>query len=251
LDKPKKSSGKDKFGVECEYETVPGGVEFFQPKNVKSKKGGFYEFQFRNMKKGKVPSNDWEMKKKILNVEATGYFKLIEDDSDVSMKLRGGHHSNNGKDSARCYIFQLFSNGSSENNFAKEYPHGSGKKFYTFKSIKPKFKLGSIKNKWVGFKGAIYNVEEDGRKAVKCECYVDLKGVKGDDDKKPGKQEWKKWYEITDKGNLSKHKKRKEPWLTLQKNSKVNFRLDGFRAGKGNGTKKDWFKFISAREILK
>lgn len=40
-----------------------------------------------------TPSNDIHVKKGILNVEAGGYFKLVDGIEDVAVKLRGGHHS--------------------------------------------------------------------------------------------------------------------------------------------------------------
>ena len=112
----------------------------------------------------------------------------------TSIKLRGGHHSDDGDDSARCYIFRV--EGDGEKNFGKEFPHNNGKG-YSWHTIDIEFSIGSpssLRDKWIGIKGITYN-RGDG---VQCECYLDLDGIDSNGQFDPQRQNWKKWYSILD-----------------------------------------------------
>jgi len=268
-------ASKDKFNVNCVYPTKTGGIEVFiptsRPQGVSEQdfNSGKYDsvdyFQWLNRTRhvmGNVrPSNDMHFKKGILNLEATGYFKFVNGIDDVAIKLRGGHHSGSKKDdSARCYVFRV--QGDGENNFAKEYPHdgGNGYSHHKIHTNIPIGKREELKGKWIGIKGIIWN---NGNDDVRCECWVDQHGINDKGEFEPEIQKWELWYELVDKDgkfgeNNDKHKT-KTVWTTLQKNSTVQFRVDGekknmkYYAGDfddENGNHHPaTFKFLSAREI--
>ena len=266
---------RDKFNVKCIHQTKSDGIELFiptsKPQGISEMafNAGKYDssdyFQWLNRTRhvmGNVrPSNDMHFKKGILNVEATGYFKFVNGIDDVAIKLRGGHHSTSPEvDSARCYIFRI--QGDGENNFAKEYPHKNGQG-YSHHKIATKFKIGERKDlqgKWLGIKGIIWN---EGADKVHCQCWIDLHGINENDEFEPNNQVWDLWYELVDTdgkfGEDNNKHKTASVWTTLQKNSTVQFRVDGEKNSMkyfaGNFTDEDGedhnatFKFLSAREI--
>ena len=265
---------RDRFGVKCIHPTKNGGVEVFaptsKPQGVSEKafNAGKYDsidyFQWLNRTRhvmGTVrPSNDLHFKKEILNLEATGYFKFVDGIDDVAIKLRGGHHSSSPKDtSARCYIFRIQADG--KNNFAKEYPHNNGKG-YSHHKIETRFKIGSRKDlegKWLGIKGIVWN---EGGDKVHCQCWIDFRGINENGEFEPDQQLWDLWYELVDVkdrfGEDNDDHKTASVWTTVQKNSTVQFRIDGekrsmkYYAGdfdEDGKARKATFKFLSAREI--
>jgi hypothetical protein len=246
----------DKFNVWCKYQTKNNN-EIYMPSNLTQDKQTIGEyFQYINRTRGisgkNTSSNDMHFEKGILNVEVTGYFKVIKDMDDISVKLRGGHHSDDGDDSARCYIFRVGADGKGK-NFAKEYPHrGNG---YSWRTLPVQFNPGSFEGKWVGIKAITWN---EGNDKVHCECYLDLDGVDGQGKFDPQKQNWKLWYNIVDEGKEgvygedNKDHQTRAAWVDLQKNSTIQFRVDA-QIGKtmkysykGNDVT---FQLLSVREI--
>jgi hypothetical protein len=124
--------------------------------------------------------SDWK------NVEITGYFKPLttEGYNDISLVSRSVRHSTNVNDGC---------GGSSYHNNI-----GIGNGTFRFKKemwhvdymITPYYNtsIGSIMNKWIGFKGIIYNLANN---SLKLESYVD----------KDANNKWIKVAELVDNGN--------------------------------------------------
>ena len=246
----------DRFGVWTRYPTKNNN-EFYMPSKLSKNKEKIGEYsqdinRIRGISGKDTSSNDMHFHKEILNVEATGYFKVIKNMDDVTVKLRGGHHSDKGdeKESARCYIFRIGANGKG-NAFGKEYPHNNGKG-YTWGTLDVK-PLDSLQNKWVGIKAITWN---EGNDKVHCECYLDFDGVDEQGKFDPQKQNWKLRFDVVDEdskfGKDNEDHQTKAAWTDLQKNSSIQFRVD---AKNGKTMKYSYtgnditFQLLSVREI--
>jgi len=127
---------------------------------------------------------DWK------NVEITGYIKLNNnnipiDEGRFTWYNRGGHHTEGEPCEGVAYKGDLFFSG--DNRFAKEQWHVS----YFFTEIENN--LNSIKDKWIGYKFIVYNLEkqsDSSKTIVKMESWIDYNN--------DGK--WLKINEYTDKG---------------------------------------------------
>jgi hypothetical protein len=185
-----------------------------------------------------------------LNQEVTIYLKLPKLNSEyykhrpvigpcasgsgLSIKLRGGGHSDNGDGSARCYIFHFEYEGNNNcNNFQKETPHPE----YAKHTVPTDFNDQDWvdPNKWVGFKAVTIN-ENTG---VRCEAYIDYGGIING----VPTNRWQKWYSILDTGQYGGHSKPKTipPFKTANGNV-TQFRMDNA----DRGTKS---RFASVREV--
>jgi hypothetical protein len=112
--------------------------------------------------------NDWK------NVEMTGYIKVNSFESDEKFQWfnRGGiHYDTDSPNSKPCegvgYKGNLFFSGNTR--FAKEQWH-----------VSYNFTIGhaateSLEGRWVGYKYIVYNVEVDGKPAVKLENWLDTR----------------------------------------------------------------------------
>ena len=246
----------DRFGVWTKYLTKDNN-EFYMPSNLTKDKEKIGEYsqdinRIRRISGKKTSSNDMHFHKEILNVEATGYFKIIKNMDDISVKLRGGHHSDKGdeNESARCYVFRFGADGKGK-NFGKEYPHKNGEGYtWSTLDVKP---LDSLQNKWIGIKAITWN---EGNDKVHCECYLDFDGIDQQGKFDPQKQKWKLRYDVVDEdgkfGEDNKDHKTKAAWTDLQKNSSIQFRVDAKNGKtmkysyKGNDIT---FQLLSVREI--
>lgn len=244
----------DRFGVWGKYPTKDNN-EFYMPLNLTKDRQEIGEYsqdinRIRGIGGKKTSSNDMHFHIKILNVEATGYFKVIKNMDDISIKLRGGHHSNAGDDSARCYVFRIGADGKGK-NFAKEYPHKNGKG-YSWHTLEVE-SLESLEDKWIGIKAITWN---EGNDKVHCECYLDFDGVSEQGNFDTKKQNWKLRYDVVDEdgkfGEDNKDHKTSAAWTTLQEKSSIQFRVD---ARNGRTMKYSYkenaitFQLLSAREI--
>lgn len=154
--------------------------------------------------------------------------------SGLSIKLRGGGHSNSDKNSARCYIFHFEYEGNKNcTNFQKEYPHPTYAKHTVPTNFDAQHWVDS--NKWVGFKTVTIN-ENDG---VRCEAYIDYGGII---DGRPSNQ-WQRWYSILDTGQYGHLRKPGtiSPYTAANGNI-TQFRLD-------NVDKNTRSRFASVREV--
>ncbi len=119
--------------------------------------------------------NDWR------DIEITGYLKLNAQGGGTTgasgsllgghytFYARGGHHSGSGAPTgceATSYHGEWDYVGTTR--FAKEQWHVS----YVFTPHKPA--TDSIVGKWVGFKTIMYNIQQNGKTAVKVEVWVDV-----------------------------------------------------------------------------
>jgi hypothetical protein len=129
--------------------------------------------------------NDWK------NVELTGYVKVNSGQSgeNFAWYARGGRHTGSGSPEGCegvAYKPDLFYDG--RVRFAKEQWHVS----YDFTDHKRA--MASIEDRWVGFKGIMWNMEQNGETVVKMEIWVD----KNEDGRQDGP--WVKVDENIDSG---------------------------------------------------
>ncbi len=154
--------------------------------------------------------------------------------SGLSVKLRGGGHSDSGDGSARCYIIHFEYEGNNNcKNFQKEAPHPK----YAKHTVPTEFEAQNWvnPNNWVGFKAVTIN-EGNG---VRCEAYIDYGGII---DGRPANQ-WRKWYSILDAGQFGGPSKPNTipPFRTTNGNV-TQFRMD-------NADRDTKARFASVREI--
>jgi hypothetical protein len=139
--------------------------------------------------------NDWR------DVEITGYVKLNKQGGDVrgaSGSLLGGHYTwyaRGGKHIGQgsplgCEATSYHADWAyaGKTRFAKEQWHVS----YVFTPYKPS--TDSIAGKWVGFKTIMYNIQQNGKTAVKMEIWVDANN----------NGNWLKVNEFVDSGGFGK-----------------------------------------------
>ena len=135
---------------------------------------------------------DWK------NVEITGYIKLNHytippDDGKFTWYNRGGHHSESNPCEGVGYKGSIYFSG--DTKFSKEQWHVS----YVFSDIKKA--AGPIKEKWIGYKFIIYNLEnpeDPSQTVVKMESWLDPRNDGN----------WIKVDEHTDTGNWGKSGKK-------------------------------------------
>jgi hypothetical protein len=209
-------SAVDKFGVRMLYPTKQGGEEWFlnmenptndnrfDPKGsiTKNPDGswkmqsdkvrmnvftstGYDQNKISSTNHGQLSSkgymlspNDWK------EVEITGYVKVnsIDADDNFAWYARGGKHGDSDSCEGVSYKGDLFYSGKAQ--VAKEQLHVNYDKSEEVQVI------DSIQGKWVGFKFVIYNVEQNGKTAVKMENWVD----------RAGDGNWAKIFDIVDSG---------------------------------------------------
>ena len=168
--------------------------------NVKSSKvrygvytsAGYDPEQIDTLNHGTIAQNGFmQSAKDWKNVEMTGYVKVNSGQSgeNFAWYARGGRHTGSGNPEGCegvAYKPALFYDG--RVRFAKEQWHVS----YDFTDHKNA--MSSIEDKWVGFKGIMWNMVQNGETVVKMEIWVD----KNEDGKQDGP--WVKVDENTDAG---------------------------------------------------
>jgi hypothetical protein len=209
-------SAVDKFGVRMLYPTKQGGEEWFidtedptadsrfDPKaSITKNPDGSWKMQSDKVRmnvftstgydenkilstnhgqllgKGYMLSpNDWK------DVEITGYVKVnsISADDNFAWYARGGKHGDSDSCEGVSYKGDLFYSGKAQ--VAKEQLH------VNYDKSEEKQVIDSIQGKWAGFKFVMYNVEKNGKTAVKMENWVD----------RAGDGNWAKVFEIVDSG---------------------------------------------------
>lgn len=125
----------------------------------------------------------WDLSQPPINLEATGYFKGPGGD-DVSVKLRGGRHTDENDMWGCCYILQIPTGGGNP-SMQTECPHPSG---YEDCSITSQNRAMGI-NQWRGVKAIAYNRGN----TVHLELWED----RGNSDNRPA-NEWVKLFEVDD-----------------------------------------------------
>ena len=123
---------------------------------------------------------DWK------NVEITGYFKPLASEgyNDISLVSRSVRHSTNVDEGCGGSSYH---NNIGINNGAFRFKK---EQWHVDYMITPYFNItiGSIMNKWVGFKGIVYNLPNG---SVKLESYID----------KDDNNQWMEVAELLDRGN--------------------------------------------------
>lgn len=202
--------GKDPFGVREIYQTKQGGEEWFMNMNnlisdprlftrtdqsqFSKNPDGSWKVGPTNNDQGRLhiytPSgyhqnlittynemqlaakgymqspNDWK------NVEMTGYVKLNaykQMDHAFVWQIRGGHHSTSFSCEGTAYKGNI--NYVGQTRFQKEQWHPS----YFTTSWKNTALAPDPRGKWFGFKYIVYNIQQNGKPAVKMENWLDAK----------------------------------------------------------------------------
>lgn len=209
-------SAVDRFGVRMLYPTKQGGEEWFidmqnptsdgrfDPKasiaknpdgswKMPSDKVRMNVFTSTGYDQNKIPStnhaqltskgymlspNDWK------DVEITGYVKVnsISADDNFAWYARGGKHGDSDGCEGVSYKGDLFYSGKAQ--VAKEQLH------VNYDKSEEKQAVDSIQGKWVGFKFVMYNIQQNGKNAVRMESWVD----------QANDGNWAKVFEIVDSG---------------------------------------------------
>jgi len=191
---------EDPFGIEKIYPTKSGGEEWFMdmtdgrdsrssPPSMTKNSDGSFEVTSSQVRYGTFTSsgyddddietldhgeiaengymqspNDWR------DVEMTGYVKVNSGDSDENFAwyARGGRHTGSGSpEGCEGVAYKADLGYDGRVRFAKEQWHVS----YVFTDHKRA--MSSIEGEWVGFKGIMYNIQENGETAVKMEIWLD------------------------------------------------------------------------------
>jgi F5/8 type C domain len=215
-------SGSDPFGIEEIYPTKPGSEddEWFmdmsdgqdprsRPPSLSKNSDGSFKVTSSQVRYGVFTTSgynpdDVELDHAVLaqrgymqspndwrDVELTGYVKVNSGQSDENFAwyARGGRHTGGGSPEG-CEGSSIKADLGYDGRvrFAKEQWHVS----YVFTDHKRP--MSSIEDRWVGFKGIMYNIEQNGETAVKMEIWVD----KNEDGNEDGP--WEKVDENIDAG---------------------------------------------------
>jgi F5/8 type C domain len=196
---PSPGTGSDQFGIKKIYPTKANGEEWFMdmsdgqdsrsrpPSMTKNSDGSFKvtssQVRYNVFTSAGYNPDEIELDHGILadrgymqspedwrDVELTGYVKVNSGDSgeNFAWYARGGRHTGSGNPEGcegSSIKSDLFYDG--RVRFAKEQWHVS----YVFTDHKRP--VNSIEDRWVGFKGIMYNIEQNGETAVKMEIWVD------------------------------------------------------------------------------
>ena len=210
----------DKFGIKKIYPTKAGGEEWFmdmtdgqdprsRPPSMTKNPDGSFKVTSSQVRYGVFTSSGYKPDEVVLdhgilaqrgymqspndwkNVELTGYVKVNSGQSgeNFAWYARGGRHTGSGNPEGcegSAYKPDLFYDG--RVRFAKEQWHVS----YVFTDHKRP--MDSIEDRWVGFKGIMWNMEQNGETVVKMEIWVD----NNEDSKQDGP--WVKVDENIDSG---------------------------------------------------
>jgi hypothetical protein len=211
----------DPFGIQKIYPTKAGGEEWFMdmtdgkdprsspPSLTKNSDGsfkvgsskvrygvfttdGYNPGQIDTLDHGTIAQNGYmQSSKDWKNVEMTGYVKVNSGQSgeNFAWYARGGRHTGSGSpEGCEGVAYKADLGYDGRTRFAKEQWHVS----YDFTDHKNP--MSSIEDKWVGFKGIMWNMVQNGQTVVKMEIWVD----KNEDGKQDGP--WVKVDENTDSG---------------------------------------------------
>jgi Big-like domain-containing protein/glucodextranase-like protein len=167
----------DKFGIEKVYPTVSGGNEWYVDMNDPAS-----DPNFRNLPSmTKQPDGSWQVSasqvrmeawspsgEKWLNVEITGYAKMVGGSNElIQWYSRGGHHTSSNECLGSAYKGRLYGDG--EARWVKEVTHPA----YTSNKGSVQATSTPLMDRWVGFKAVIYNFVENGKTYVGMESYID------------------------------------------------------------------------------
>jgi len=167
----------DNFGIKRLYATTSAGNEWYV--NMDNPKS---DTNFRNLPTmTKQSDGSWQVSasqvrmeawspsdEKWLNVEITGYAKMISGTNElIQWYSRGGHHTDSNQCLGSAYKARLY--GTGEARWVKEITHPA----YTGSKGSMQATDDPLKGRWVGFKAVIYNFVENGKTYVRMESYID------------------------------------------------------------------------------
>ncbi len=125
-----------------------------------------------------------------VNIEVTGYLFIhgVENDGEeVSIKLRGGPHTDDNNDWGSCYIIGIGYDGSVNSQYEEPHPDNHD---MAYDEVTSDPLDGDAIGKWFGIKAIVW--EEGGEDHI--ECWIDPGGLDGSG--KP-KNEWVLFWEAT------------------------------------------------------
>jgi hypothetical protein len=176
------TSTLDKFGIEKLYPTAAGGNEWYVnmldpasdplfrnlPSMTLQSDGSW---QVNGGTKGQVRMEAWSpSNEKWLNVEITGYAKMVSGSNElIQWYSRGGHHTSSNECLGSAVKARLYGDG--EARWVKEINHPA----YTGNRGAVEATNEPLADRWIGFKAVMYNFVENGRTYVRMESYIDDK----------------------------------------------------------------------------
>lgn len=195
---------EDKFGIRDIFPTANDGPAWFLNEEDPEDDDDFYYTSAEDIDLDKEGSNVWKMDAETgthehgvrlhadspegewKNVEVTGYFKLLDGDDQFTLIARQGpSYNDDGGCGAYGYYGMLTADGDAY--FKKKlFHHGGG---YTDRTAVEEGVVDDLKDRWVGIKFLVYDLDDD---EVKLELWVD----DGDE-----KNNWKKVTEYVDDGD--------------------------------------------------
>jgi hypothetical protein len=174
---PKEDNSLDEFGIEKIYPTKTGGNEWYVnmedprsdglfrnlPSMTKQSDGSWQVSASQVRMEAWSPSNE-----KWLDIEITGYAKMISGSNElIQWYSRGGHHTNSDQCLGSAYKGRLYGDG--HTTFVKEVTHPA----YTSNRGSVQAADASLVDRWIGFKAVMYNFVENGKTYVRMESYID------------------------------------------------------------------------------
>lgn len=202
------------------------GVKMFYPKKASAN----FSFSSGNSDRAQWVAN---LPHCFVDLEVTGYLKIddVNDNGEeVSIKLRGGRHSDDDPSEGSCYIIGIGYDGSVNSQYEEPHPDNHSMSFTTVTS-KP---LGNnIVGKWFGIKAIVYKQPNASRDKI--ECWIDIGGLK---DGQPANN-WVKFWETTSNQFTGE--------CNGDGNEKAYFRLD--EIPNGDNEENVELRFASCREI--
>jgi hypothetical protein len=171
------ASSLDKFGIKKIYPTLSGGNEWYVnmdnptsdplfrnlPSMTKQSDGSWQVSASQVRMEAWSPEN-----KKWLNVEITGYAKMISGSNElIQWYSRGGHHTSSNECLGSAYKARLYGDGQAR--WVKEVTHPA----YAGNRGSVQVTNTPLEDRWIGFKAVIYNFVENGKTYVRMQSYID------------------------------------------------------------------------------
>lgn len=196
----------DKFGIKKIYPTKTGANEWYVNMDDPDS-----DPNFRNLPSmTKQSDGSWQVSasqvrmeawspsdKKWLNVEITGYAKMISGSNElVQWYSRGGHHTSTNECLGSAYKARIYGDG--EARWVKEVTHPA----YTSNLGSVQATNTALDDRWIGFKAVIYNFVENGKTYVRMQSYID-DDVTDSNGKLVIKNNWKLASVVEDRGGWS------------------------------------------------
>jgi len=203
------SDALDDFGIEKIYQTKSGGNEWYVdmddptsdplfrnlPSMTRQSDGSW---QVNGGSRGQVRMEAWSpSNEKWLNVEITGYAKMISGSNElIQWYSRGGHHTSSNECLGSAVKARLYGDG--EARWVKEINHPA----YSSNRGSVQATNEPLDDRWIGFKAVMYNFVENGRTYVRMESYID-DDITGADGNLVIDNDWQLSSVVEDRGGWS------------------------------------------------